>query len=445
MSRLQRLLQPRLSAALTSTRLRDLRRTGLEAWRRLGRYPHQLTVWLRVDDPYAYLLLQALPTLEADFGVRIGLRVLGDGGADTTPEPERLQQFACDDATRLARWHGLDAPPQWQASAQAIAQAQRQLLDLAATETSVMEPARDILRALWQPTDAAPSPNAIVPSLDAHAAQLKANNDAQRQLGHYASAMLHYAGEWYWGLDRLDHLTRRLSNLQLGTSSAQWSTHLDGHFLVGEPERLADLRALDTTLDVYFSYRSPYSYLALARVRALAEHYGLALRFKPVLPMVMRGLPVPTIKRLYILLDSKREADVLELPFGRICDPVGLGVEHCLAVTQTLASPAQAMDFAESACAAIWHEGRDLSQLPEIYACALRAGITADVVDAALANAHWRAAIEANREDLFAQNLWGVPSFVLHLNGQRLCHTWGQDRLWVLEDALNDALATTGV
>lgn len=93
MSRLQRFIQPRLSAALTSNKLRDLRRSGLEAWRRLGRYPHQVSVWLRVDDPYAYLLLQALPTLEADFGLRISLRVLGAGSPDTTPEPERLTQF----------------------------------------------------------------------------------------------------------------------------------------------------------------------------------------------------------------------------------------------------------------------------------------------------------------------------------------------------------------
>ena len=136
MSRLQRFIQPRLSAALTSNKLRDLRRSGLEAWRRLGRYPHQVSVWLRVDDPYAYLLLQALPTLEADFGLRISLRVLGAGSPDTTPEPERLTQFAGHDATRLARWHGLDAPTSWQANAQDLALAQQLLIAL---ETSDQE------------------------------------------------------------------------------------------------------------------------------------------------------------------------------------------------------------------------------------------------------------------------------------------------------------------
>lgn len=442
MSRLRRLIQPRLSATLTSSKLRDLRRSGLEAWRRLGRYPHQVSVWLRADDPYAYLLLQTLATFEVDFGLRISLRVLGAGHADTTPEPERLRQFSGQDATRLARWHGLDAPVHWQASAGAIAHAERALLtlELSNTEASVMEPAREVLRALWQQPEV---PEAAIDA--ATATHLQGNAEQQRQLGHYASAMLHYAGEWYWGIDRLDHLSRRLTGLKLGSASAQWSTHLDGHFLVSEPERLADLRALDVELDVYFSYRSPYSYLALSRVRALAEHYGMVLRLKPVLPMVMRGLPVPSIKRVYILLDSKREADVLDLGFGRICDPVGAGVEHCLAVTHALLekqSAVAALDFAESACAAIWQEGRDLSHLPEVYACALRAGITADVVDAALAVSTWRTEVEANRVALFHLGLWGVPSFDLRLDGVSLCNTWGQDRLWALEDALNDALPT---
>ena len=41
---------------------------------------------------------------------------------------------------------------------------------------------------------------------------------------------------------------------------------------------------------------------------------------------------VPLAKRLYIVKDCKREADRLEIPFGHICDPVGRGVERCLAV-----------------------------------------------------------------------------------------------------------------
>ena len=65
------------------------------------------------------------------------------------------------------------------------------------------------------------------PALEAIASQLTPADEAatraaidggtalRRRLGHYLGAMLHYGGEWYWGVDRLWHLERRLQ--QLGT------------------------------------------------------------------------------------------------------------------------------------------------------------------------------------------------------------------------------------
>ena len=49
---------------------------------------------------------------------------------------------------------------------------------------------------------------------------------------------------------------------------------------------------------------------------------------RPVLPMVMRGLPVPREKQLYIVLDTKREAEDAGVAFGRMLNrytdtPVG--------------------------------------------------------------------------------------------------------------------------
>ena len=44
-------------------------------------------------------------------------------------------------------------------------------------------------------------------------AMLAANELRLIELGHYNSATLHYAGEWYWGVDRLGHLGRRMQGL----------------------------------------------------------------------------------------------------------------------------------------------------------------------------------------------------------------------------------------
>jgi 2-hydroxychromene-2-carboxylate isomerase len=45
----------------------------------------------------------------------------------------------------------------------------------------------------------------------------------------------------------------------------------------------------------------------------------------------MRGMEMPRSKKLYIMQDAKREAERLGIAFGRICDPLGPGIERCLA------------------------------------------------------------------------------------------------------------------
>lgn len=447
MGPLQRLIQPRLSTLLTSPRLRDLRRQGLETWRRLARYPHQVTLWLRADDPWAYLLLQALPGFLAQFSVDLHLRILRGSDADTTPEPALLARYAITDAARLARWHGLEFPAQPVLDPALLEQAERLLVSLEREAADdAHETALAILRALWcRDGDTLTrlaclfrAPLANADELTRHFAR---NREEQRELRHYASAMLHYAGEWYWGLDRLDHLAERLQQLGAGSICQRWSADIDGHFLVNEPERLTPIRALGASLDFHFSFRSPYSWLALRRVRDLAEHYGLTLNLRPVLPMVMRGLPVPDIKRLYILQDAKREADRLGIPFGRICDPVGEGVERCLAVCTRARDLGLDLDFTEAAARAIWSEGADMARDSVLRQIADNAGLPPGLIDTALADTRWRQVAEDNRKALAAAGLWGVPGLILHHDGRQICAIWGQDRLWAIEDSLNELVS----
>ena len=50
------------------------------------------------------------------------------------------------------------------------------------------------------------------------------------------------------------------------------------------------------------------------------------------------------------------------------------------------------------------------------------------------AGADLKAVAEANREELFSLGLWGVPSFRVNSNNAH----WGQDRLWVIEQELQE-------
>ena len=71
-------------------------------------------------------------------------------------------------------------------------------------------------------------------------------------------------------------------------------------------------------LDFFFSFRSPYSYLAAPRVFALPDRFDVELVFRGVIPMVMRGQSVPRAKSLHTLRDVKREARRLDMPFGPV-------------------------------------------------------------------------------------------------------------------------------
>jgi 2-hydroxychromene-2-carboxylate isomerase len=66
------------------------------------------------------------------------------------------------------------------------------------------------------------------------------------------------------------------------------------------------------TFDVFWSFRSPYSYLATGRIVRLAEQYELAVRVRPVLPIAVR-LPgffqrVNPLWPPYLLRDTMRLA-----------------------------------------------------------------------------------------------------------------------------------------
>ena len=79
----------------------------------------------------------------------------------------------------------------------------------------------------------------------------------------------------------------------------------------------------------------------------------------------------------------------------------------------------------------VWSEGIDAGSDSGLRKIAERAGINwADAQDA-LADESWRQRAEANRQAMFELGLWGVPSFQF---GD--ITTWGQDRLWVIEQAL---------
>lgn len=400
------------------------RRRRLREWRRrLAGKPHVVHYFHDVTDPYSLLTAMVLPDLADRAGVVIEAHLVSPPPDWAAPERRLLEEFSRRDAAALAAHLGLAVPGFADALEPQAVQAGLGRLAGALADDSFIEQAADITAAVWRGEMSAGG---------ADPAAALAKGDALREkLGHYLGATFHYAGEWYWGLDRLHYLESRLD--ELGAVGEGPSPHFPRHRLALPADCAGRLAGRGPDLELFFSFRSPYSYIVLPRAFALADHYGARLRLRFVLPMVMRGLPVPPSKRLYIVRDTKREAMSEGMEFGRIADPLGRPVERGLAVLAKAIGldDAKARAFALSFLSGVFAEGIDADTDEGLTALIARAGLDPAMAEAAIADETWRVTAEDNRRAMVGAGLWGVPSLRY---GEAV--TWGQDRLWLIEDAM---------
>ena len=384
-------------------------------------------LYYRADDPYSHLLVQIAPRLASTYGLAIQLTAVGHPSSAANPEPDMLLLHAIRDAALLAASYGLSfpddaAPP----PEDRVRRVHAVLLEPRPAEER-LQIAVELGEALWHADGLALA--AIVDRVGSISGEsvgpaLEANYAALERAGHYQPGMLYYGGEWYWGIDRLHYLEERLQREGLDQS-------LD--LTRGPTPHLASMirpsGGTQPRIEAFVSFRSPYSYLSIPQLIDLRDRHRVEVVVRPVLPMVMRGLPVPRAKKLYIVHDAKREADRLGIPFGHVCDPLGKGIGYCMAVFFNSVVPrGLELDFSRSVMQGIWSEARDVAHMPDLLFLAGRVGISEAEVQAAIEDRSWKDQAKANRNALTELGLWGVPSFRIGSYS-----TWGQDRLPLLE------------
>lgn len=429
--RVRNKLRSRLMNFLVSEKVQSARRSLVEAKRRLGGGAHSVAAFLELDDPYSYLLAQFLPDLAAAYDIELHYYLaqsLGDSAH--RPHPNMLAEYAEADCARLASELGIPfldkgkTPP---------VEHRRALIDSLAASRNDPNYITALLEAItlyWRGDSEGVARRVSGAKRTDEGDLLLAENEKRlRKLGHYNCATLHYAGEWYWGVDRLHYLVARLDELGLrnaAVSAARLSSIrqvMRVALPVARPGTAKDL----PPLELFFSFRSPYSYLCLQRTFDIADAFGLPLICRPVLPMVMRGLRVPKSKLIYTARDTSREAHRKGIPFSKFADPVGRGVERCLAVLRYAQSQKREREFLLSAGEAIWHQGIDVATDSGMRKVSGRCGLFWPDVLAAMQDDTWRDNAEENHESMLNSGCWGVP--VLRLGDFTI---WGQDRDWLL-------------
>jgi 2-hydroxychromene-2-carboxylate isomerase len=379
--------------------------------------PHQVYYFHQVDDPYSHLLAQALPRFLARYQVELRPYVVSPPPDSAAPEREKLVAYSRVDAALLAQRHGLSfVDCGQQPAAPRVLQATQSLV-AAIQAGQFVEQAASVGQWLWGSDE--PQLTSGQMDVQTHIAQADA---LREKLGHYLGGMLYYEGEWYWGIDRLYHLEQRLQALGAQTNGAI-------ALLFPADDGLEHAKPLNNPpdIDFFFSFRSPYSAIVAPRIFELGRRTGAKVNLRFVLPMVMRGLPVPKVKREYIVYDTAREAHVRGIPFGRLNDPVGKPTERGLALIPFAEQHSKGQEFVLSYMQGVWAEGIDAGSDKGLRKIVERAGLRWEGAQVALQHEAWRERATANREELFAAGLWGVPSFKV---GNTV--VWGQDRLWAL-------------
>ncbi len=391
---------------------------------------HHVSVFLELDDPYSYLLSHYLPALAASYNIDLRLYLTQAPGGAYTPRPDMQAEYAIQDCERLA--HELGVPFLDKGSTPPV-EHRRALLDALAenaTDPGFDQELLGVIAAYWRgDTEAVRRRAAGAAHAGCADTLLRKNQRRLRKLGHYNTAMLHYAGEWYWGVDRLHYLVARLAELGLQRDDKvdPKLVSIRQAMLVSLPVKPLAAASELPPIELFHSFRSPYSYLSLLRVFEVADAFGMTVRVRPVLPMVMRGMQVPRAKLVYIVTDAKREADRLGIPFGNIADPLGVGTERCLAVFDYAVGENRQRDFLINAGAAIWGRGIDVATDKGMRKVTGRTGLFWPAAKAAMADDAWRAAAEDNRESMMESGSWGVPTIRV---GEFTL--WGQDRIWLL-------------
>ena len=438
-SPIRRIAPPLIEFALGEDVRLGVRRLR-ELGRRLRREPHRLFYFHQVDDPYSHLVAQILPRLLDRYDVVLEPRLVGPPSEEAAPERALLEAYARKDAADIAPGYGLDFPAKSDpaksdAPKPATVALARRLLAGAIHAGGFAQWVGPVGEALWagHVGQLEAWADEIPAARESETAEmLHAGNQERARRGHYLGAMLHYEGGWYWGVDRLAHLEARWQALGLGRPGRE------GPPLVERPDfrgRDDDVRADSRfRLEFYASLRSPYSAIVMDRVNELPSRLPVEVIQRPVLPMVMRGLPVPSAKRLYILFDTKREAEAAGVDFGRICDPVGRPVERGFSLFPLAQRRGVDAEYLASFARAAFAEGIDTGDDEGLRIVCERAGLDWAEAEETLDRPGWEAELEANRTQMFALGLWGVPSFRLlgDARGPDFC-TWGQDRLWRIE------------
>ncbi len=397
-----------------------------------------LDVWFDYSCPYAYLASTQVETLAARTSAELRYQPMLLGGvfrANGTPQnlsevlgPQKARHNLAD----MQRWAARFGVPLTMPSGHP----RRTVEALRATLLSGIDPRviHAFYRAYWVEGrdigDRAVVADVLEPlghgavlgRLDEPAVKddLRARTDRAIELGIFGAPSFVVDGAMFWGQDRLDFVERALG---------------------GTPPRPDAPKAgsAGRTLDAYFDFSSPFAYLGMTQVEAIAARTGATLVVRPMLlgavfkDVGQVNVPLATFspaKQRFVAEDLQRWAAHFGVPY-RFPTRFPMSTVKALRVYLALEEPRRRA-FRDAVFKAFWAEDRDIAD--EAVLAELVGDGAPEVLERSR-SAEVKQALFTATSEAVQRGVFGAPTFIVNdADGDALY--WGQDRLALVEAAL---------
>lgn len=407
-----------------------------EARRRKEGRGHVVEYFHQVDDGYSHLAIQTLSKLKACYDVEFIVHLAPALRDANVPEPDLLRDMSRWDSANIAPYYGFDFPQSDAVPTDALIALARGILCQLGVD-QFMTAGVEVSDRLWRGDEAGLKALAeaygVAPEATVEA-RLAAGAERRAKLRHFNGAMFWYEGVWYWGVDRLRFLERRLRALGAVKPGANG-------FVAPKPAIAHSFPdgAKAMTLEFYPSLRSPYTAVSWEPTMDLVARSGIRLVMRPILPMVMRGVPATLEKGLYFWMDAAREARELGVEFGKFYDPIGKPIKQGYSLYMWARGLGKGEAFFGAFLKGAFARGVNTSSRAGMRKVVDMAGLDWGEAQRHLHDDSWRDFVEQNRKSLYRGGIWGVPSYRLFdRDGAEILNVWGQDRLWLVAKKISE-------
>ncbi len=193
---------------------------------------------------------------------------------------------------------------------------------------------------------------------------------------------------------------------------------------------------MSKSVEFFYDYSSPFSYLADCQLPAIATRRGAQINYRPAILGVLivesgnQAPPTVPAKMKYMNADMRRWATRLNVPF--VPNPAFPVRSITLMRAALIAQDTGVFQrFHETMWRAMWNEAANLAD-PEVLTEVLaRADLDAAEIMRGTQNDAIKARLKANCDEALARGAFGLPTFFV--DGEMF---FGNDRLEFVDDAL---------